>query len=362
MKYSARHSALQAFFHCFLFLALSLSASAYTGSWPPSTSLVPDIYSVPVEATAIENPPAIRLKFYLASTYDIYRKAPDVTTWGNPIATGVSVSSGGTWDDASVTIGQLYEYKLVSTACPEKLNVYSRVGAGTYDISKSSDSGTTYTPYASGVVISSASQTWADPGLSFGQVALYKFVRRSDNMTFTQYMAFTAYSTGYILCGIKVDRTQPKGRMAIVVSSDVPTKLPAEYAQYKEDLVADGWLVDEIVCTRAKDSTSNGIGGLVRSPSIKRVSQDLFRVGFRARSETVGLVHWADFSTSCQMSDTDRSDKSPDRTDRMRGSRNASSSLSAPASSSPWRGSARDRKYSFSDLPARAAIALSCRC
>ena len=79
-----------------LFLALGLSASAYSGAWPPSTSYVPDIYSVPLEATATESPAQIQLKFYLASTYDIYRKAPDVTAWGTAIATGVTVASGGT--------------------------------------------------------------------------------------------------------------------------------------------------------------------------------------------------------------------------------------------------------------------------
>ena len=106
-----------------------------------------------------------------------------------------------------------------------------------------------------------------------------------------------------------------------------------------------------------------GIAGrLVRPPLIQRVSQDLFCVGFRARSEAVGLVHRAAFLTVCQMSETERPDKSPARADWMRGSRNASSSLIAPASFSSSQGRARDRKYSFSDLPANAAIAFSCRC
>ncbi len=62
---------------------------------------------------------------------------------------------------------------------------------------------------------------------------------------------------GNLLAGIKVDRTLPQGRMAVVVAEDILERLPSEYAQYKSDLEADGWVVHEIVVPRASSYASN---------------------------------------------------------------------------------------------------------
>ena len=70
------------------------------------------------------------------------------------------------------------------------------------------------------------------------------------------------YPNGYIVSGIAVDQTQPKGRIALVVANDVPTQLPTEYAQYKADLVADGWFVHEIPVPRAPDYDAKPIGAI----------------------------------------------------------------------------------------------------
>ena len=35
-----------------------------------------------------ESPAEIRIKTHIGGTFDIYRKYPDVTAWGTPVATG----------------------------------------------------------------------------------------------------------------------------------------------------------------------------------------------------------------------------------------------------------------------------------
>jgi hypothetical protein len=89
--------------------------------------------------------------------------------------------------------------------------------------------------------------TWTDEAVEVGRLYEYRFSVR-DGTVGPQYR-----TCGYILCGIRVDRTAPKGRVAIVVADDVPETLPAEYAQFKADLVADGWYVHEIQTPRGHD-------------------------------------------------------------------------------------------------------------
>ncbi len=157
------------------------------------------VETIALEATVTESPLQINIKAYSADTFSIYRKAATDSVWGTAYATGVALSASGIWSDTSVSVGTLYEYKFVNTA------------------------GTAY----AGI-----------------------------------------FPTGYILSGIKVDQalpsqTVPKGRLAVVVASDLPGKLPAEYAQYKNDLRMDGWTVHEIPVPRAANYSGVGNGALV---------------------------------------------------------------------------------------------------
>ena len=70
----------------------------------------------------------------------------------------------------------------------------------------------------------------------------------------------TSPPIGYIMTGIQVDETQPKGRVILVVTTDIQANLPAELAQYEADLAADGWFVHVIPVAPAVDYTSNGTG------------------------------------------------------------------------------------------------------
>ncbi len=74
------------------------------------------IETIPLEATVQESPAQIRIKSYAAGTFTIYRKAPNVTAWGAPVATGVTLGIEGVWTDSAVTAGTLYEYRFVNSA------------------------------------------------------------------------------------------------------------------------------------------------------------------------------------------------------------------------------------------------------
>lgn len=112
------------------------------------------------------------------------------------------------------------------------------------------------TAVATGVTLAGEG-TWTDTAVSVGTLYEYRFVNTAGIPT------SSIYPSGYILCGINVDATLPKGRMAVVVASDVLTTLPAEFEQYKADLVADGWTVHEIPVPRAPNYSALGNGNIL---------------------------------------------------------------------------------------------------
>jgi len=187
----------------------SLSAAppwSYSGNgpWSPPTAALSNVYDppdavIPMEAIVSESPAQITLKIYSSTT----------------------PSSGN------------------------NTNV-----SGTYDIfRKAPDAGSWGAPIGT-VTVGTVIATWDDTNVTVGQMYEYGLAN-----TGTTVMKF-----GNVLAGIKVDRTQPRGRIALVVAADIPALLPAEYAQYKSDLVADGWVVHEVTTPRVADYLSNSTG------------------------------------------------------------------------------------------------------
>ncbi len=133
-------------------------------------------------------------------------------------------------------------------------NNYSPDLSGTYDIFRkdASDPKSVWGAKQATITIGASNFTWVDTNVVPGAIYEYGLAPTGT----------TAMSYGFLVAGIKGDQTQPKGRVALVVSNDVMINLPAEYAQYKADLIADGWFIHEIPVTRAKDYTSNGTGAL----------------------------------------------------------------------------------------------------
>ena len=193
---------------CLLFgLTSALQADPYSQAYLKSSSDSPsEIEAIPLEVTGTGTlgSPQITITTYAAGTYTISRKDPSVDTWIQ-LATGVSLGILGTWTDNTVAVGTMYEYQFVNTAS---------------------------TP---------------TPGYSYDPGKL---------------------ATGYILTGIQVDQTQPKGMMAVIVANDLPVNLPIEYAQYKADLVADGWQVREIQVPRCPDAYTALGNGAISSVTI----------------------------------------------------------------------------------------------
>ncbi len=126
-----------------------------------------------------------------------------------------------------------------------KIKTYA---AGTFSIYRKAPSDTAWGTAVATNVALGIEATWTDSAVSVGTLYEYRFVNMAGTAT------NGIYPTGYILCGIKVDQTQPRGRMAVVVTPDVMTSLPAEYTQYKADLISDGWTVSEIPVPRCANS------------------------------------------------------------------------------------------------------------
>lgn len=125
---------------------------------------------------------------------------------------------------------------------------------GTFTIYRKSPSDQDWgTPLASGVSLTQEG-VWTDSSVTVGTLYEYRFVNSAGSPT------NGIFPSGYILCGIKVDNTASRGRMAVLVASDVPTTLAPEFAQYKADLVADGWTIHEVSVPRAANYAGLGNG------------------------------------------------------------------------------------------------------
>jgi len=184
-----------------LLLSLNQGARAdYATTWPPGSCST--VAAVPMTATVNASTPSIQLNFPRPGAYQIFRKDAAATTWGSALTTLPANST--TWTDSAVSVGQLYEYKAIMTDGTKSLHV-------------------------------------ANP---------QTFVGGTDP------------PIGYLLSGIAVDETQPRGRVVLVVTTDVQANLPTELAQYQADLVADGWFVHVISVPRAVSYDVAGVNAL----------------------------------------------------------------------------------------------------
>ena len=148
---------------------------------------------------------------------------------------------------------------------PPKITIQTFV-PGTFTISRKDPSSNSWgTPVATGISLA-ANGTWSDPGpVAVGTMYEYQFVNTASTNTY-----YGIFPSGYILTGIQVDQTQPKGMFAVITANDLPGNMPTQYAQYKQDLVDDGWQVREIQVPRCPDNysgTGNGAIGTVKVTS-----------------------------------------------------------------------------------------------
>jgi hypothetical protein len=139
---------------------------------------------------------------------------------------------------------------------PNQTSGYNTNIAETYDIFRKDPAATSWGPSIGSVTVAENQvATFVDTNVEVGK--MYEYSAAASRDTKKQY--------GYVVAGIKVDQTQSRGRMALVVANDIPANLPLEYARYKADLVADGWIVHEISTPRANSYASNNTGASVLS-------------------------------------------------------------------------------------------------
>jgi hypothetical protein len=150
-------------------------------------------YAVLVTAAIQQDPLAFVLTWPESSTqpsndYTIYRRAPDASSWGDPIADGsavVTLADGRrSFADTAVQPGIVYEYKIA-----KRLNI--RAATGDY------------------------------------------------------HMAY-----GYVLAGIGAPLVENRGTLVLVVDQTVAAPLASEIARLQDDLIGDGWSVNRLDVAR----------------------------------------------------------------------------------------------------------------
>ncbi len=167
------------------------------------------------------------------------------------------------WPPVVTSITQVVPMEATVSTSPLSITLkFAR--AGSYEIYRKAAYDTTWS--ASAVATLPANSTsWTDTAVTEGVLYEYKAVLFGAGVTAGAYWA-NSNPVGHILSGIKVDQTQPRGRLVLVVTTDVQTELAPELAQYKADLIADGWMIHEIpVAPMAKydaygiDTNADGI-------------------------------------------------------------------------------------------------------
>ncbi len=175
-----------------------------------------------------------------------------VLLWLPLPAFSYTLSELGTAEDGSI---QVIPLEAAVNEEPAEIRIKS-YAPGTFTIYRKSVDETTWGAGVATGVSLAAEGVWTDTNVTVGTLYEYKFVNTAGTPI------RSIRPTGYILAGIRVDQTLSKGRMAVVVASDVPINVPQEYAQYKADLEADGWTVHEIQVPRAVEYSGLGQGSI----------------------------------------------------------------------------------------------------
>ena len=110
--------------------------------------------------------------------------------------------------------------------------------------------------------------TWTDTNVVIGTLYEYRF--NVVNFPSAQYQISTI--NGYALAGIRVDRTVSRGRVVLVMPTSIQAPLAAELADFKKDLVGDGWTVHTVLTPDGKDDFSDpGFGHVAIRDDIKAI-------------------------------------------------------------------------------------------
>jgi hypothetical protein len=98
--------------------------------------------------------------------------------------------------------------------------------------------------------------TWTDTNATVGTLYEYKF-SGSYKVDSYGYIYTVGNLNTYVLAGIRVDRTVSRGRLVLVMPTSIQAPLAAEIANFKRDLVGDGWTVHTVLTPDGKDDFSD---------------------------------------------------------------------------------------------------------
>ncbi|MET0263939.1 MAG: LamG domain-containing protein [Rariglobus sp.] len=130
--------------------------------------------------------------------------------------------------------------------------------AGAYTIYRKLRDGTSW-----GTVLATlpaGSTSYTDTSVNVGETYEYKVVISGVTAT-----ANSVLATGYLMAGIRVDKTAPRGRVVLVVTDTIATGLPAELDAYQRDLGADGWTVHTLVVASGDYSGAGNVHQAIRT-------------------------------------------------------------------------------------------------
>ncbi|MCC5842300.1 MAG: hypothetical protein JJT96_19445, partial [Opitutales bacterium] len=90
---------------------------------------------------------------------------------------------------------------------------------------------------------------WRDTTVERGVAYAYRFHARGVPAE----TVHNGHVRTFVLAGVEVDRTLWRGRVVLVMPASIQTPLAWEIARFREDLVADGWTVHEVLTPDGRD-------------------------------------------------------------------------------------------------------------
>ena len=110
----------------------------------------------------------------------------------------------------------------------------------TLDVSRKDADASSWSPVMA--TIPAGTQTWTDTTVTVGTAYEYRFHATSVPAAFESNQVRT-----YVMAGINVDRSGPRGRVVLVMPHSIQEPLAFEIQRFKQDLVGDGWTVHDVL-------------------------------------------------------------------------------------------------------------------
>jgi len=232
-------------------------------------------YAVEAAATVFEAPPRIELAWVddpSTDIYYVYRKAPDDTAWGSPIATLSGDATSVV--DTDVSVGEVYEYALRKNlgAFADTVNVDGGL-AVTFTISDEWGDGMccnhghgSYRVECEGVVCAEGGAFGGVETTSFtagtsggpvdvivsleldvyGEETSWTLTDDATGGTLGEGGPYESPRFGHVLAGIRAPVIEQRGTCLLLVDSDAATYVAEELGRLEVDLVCDGYSVSRV--------------------------------------------------------------------------------------------------------------------